>query len=237
MPSFRDLLRRLTGGIFGQAKNDAPDSATPGSLQAVEDDLPIVDAEPSSLSAKDNGSLQDIIDRVVRCSGAQLDAALRDIASQVAENPDSPYLALELCLLRKKAGDDDGARASAAMTIANALQIADDQVALAITREFWSERTRMALTVGDLELLAQAFLREQGYIEAGWAIHSAALIEGNPIKAQQALLDIAHRAGDGDRPKLALQLYHFFLKRYPESNLVHAVEDAIEHEQHKLVFG
>lgn len=144
-------------------------------------------------------------------------AALARLAEQEGEAPIRASVEKVLLLLRL--GDRAGAlqAASAGANLAAERGFAD--VGVYLFQKLGEERMRLSLEPHTMELMGKVLEQRLLYMDAAWCYHTAAVRDGDLLKAQKRLFQTAEAAAKEGRAREAQALYELLLRKYPESNL------------------
>ncbi|MBI5438093.1 MAG: hypothetical protein HY936_03970 [Nitrosomonadales bacterium] len=138
----------------------------------------------------------------------------------LAARPHDPYIAVELAMLYRRAGEADKALKTAARAITQAINNGYAEIGVSLFRGFAKERTDLGLDAQTLEIIGNVLLKQELVLDAGWCLHESAIIAGDMLKAQKKLMHVATIAEETGKYTEAIALYNFFISAYPGTNLV-----------------
>jgi tetratricopeptide (TPR) repeat protein len=138
----------------------------------------------------------------------------------LATRPHDPYIAVELAMLYRRAGEAEKALKAAARAITKAINNGYAEIGVSLFRGFAKERADLGLDAQTLEIIGNILLKQELVLDAGWCLHESATLAGDMLKAQKKLMHVATVAEEAGRYTEAIALYNFFISAYPHTNLV-----------------
>ncbi|MDX1376676.1 MAG: hypothetical protein R3357_14000 [Burkholderiales bacterium] len=125
----------------------------------------------------------------------------------------------------------------ASRAITACLETGQDALAAALFSEFVAERAALRLAQAHWEPLGRALLAQGALMEAAWALHAGAVLGNDLVSAQKRLVEVAGKAADSGKPKVALKLYATLLEKYPDTQYAEFVRSNMRIEEKKLAKG
>jgi len=223
----------------GPAAGGSRTSAAPSPPRAARSASPI--AAPEATPAGPKPSFADLRQRVAQVDAASLCGALAAARLAELENAGDAHAAIEGALLvRRAAAKPEQAplrlrRASRAIAVC--LESGQAALGAALFGEFVAERAALRLAPAHWEPLGRALLGQGAFMEAAWALHAGAVLGKDLVGAQKRLVEVAGRAADAGRPKIAIKLYGTLLEKYPDSQYAEFVRSNMRIEEKKLARG
>lgn len=165
-------------------------------------------------------SFNEMVEKIRALS---LDASILEIGKAeglLALRPHDPYVAIELAMLYRRAGEAEKALKMAAKAITQAINNGYAEIGVSLFRGFAKERADLCLDAQTLEITGNVLLKQGMVLDAGWCLHESATIGGDMLKAQKKLMHVATIAEETGKYKEAIALYDFFISAYPDTNLV-----------------
>jgi len=186
-------------------------------------------------------SFAELRQRVKQVEERALCRALAAARLAELENVRDAHAAAEAALLaRRLAANAEHAplrMRAASRAIVSCLEAEHHAIAAALFAEFVAERSALRLPQGHWEPLGRALLEQGALMEAAWALHAGAVLGKDPIGAQKRLVEVAGKAADTGKPKVALKLYATLLEKYPQSQYADFVRSQMRIEEKKLAKG
>jgi len=186
-------------------------------------------------------SFAELRQRVQQVEERALCNALAAARLAELENARNAHAAAEAALIARRVATkaEHAALRMRAASRAIAACIEADQAALAaaLFAEFVAERAALRLAQPHWEPLGRALLDQGALMEAAWALHAGAVLGKDPVSAQKRLVEVAGKAADAGKPKVALKLYATLLEKYPQSQYADFVRSNMRIEEKKLAKG
>lgn len=198
-------------------------------------------AAPVIASSGPKPSFAELRQRVQRVEERALCKALAAARLAELENARDAHAAVEAALIaRRAAAKPEHAPLrlrSASRAIGVCLEGGQSAMAAALFGEIVAERAALRLAQEHWEPLGRALLGQGALMEAAWALHAGAVFGKDPVGAQKRLVEVAGKAADAGKPKVALKLYATLLEKYPDSQYADFVRSNMRIEEKKLAKG
>lgn len=159
---------------------------------------------------------------VAKTRALPIDALTSEIGKTealISTRPHDPYIAVELAMLYRRAGEAGKALKMAAVAITQAINNGYAEIGVSLFRGFAKERSDLGLDAQTLEIIGNVLLKQGLVLDAGWCLHESATITGDTLKAQKKLMHVATVAEEAGKYTEAIALYSFFISAYPNANL------------------
>ncbi len=186
-------------------------------------------------------SFAELRQRVQQVEEQALCSALAAARLAEMENARDAHAAAEAALIaRRVAAKAEHAPLrlrAASRAIAACIEADQAAMAAALFGEFVAERAALRLAQPHWEPLGRALLDRGALMEAAWALHAGAVLGKDLVNAQKRLVEVAGKAADAGKPKVALKLYATLLEKYPQSQYADFVRSNMRIEEKKLAKG
>jgi len=183
-------------------------------------------------------SFAELRTRVQQVNDQTLRRALAAARLAALENARDAHAAIEAALITRRAAakpEHAPVRVRAASrAIAACLEGGEAVMAASLFCEIVAERAALRLAQEHWEPLGRALLGQGALMEAAWAMHAGAVLGKDLLSAQKRLIEVAGKAADAGRPKIALKLYATLLEKYPNSQYADFVRSNMRIEEKKL---
>lgn len=178
----------------------------------------------------------------VRLIEQRLDALseeeVRAILAASSEKEDQTPLraSVERVLLCLRTGDRTAAMEAASTGANMAAQMGFADVGVYLYQKLGEDRMRLSLESRTMELMGKVLEQRLLYMDAAWCFHTAAVRDGDRLKAQKRLFQTAEAATKEGKLKEAQALFELLLRKYPESTLRDFARQGLDRVR-KLVQG
>jgi len=179
--------------------------------------VPTVAEEETPVTLERRPDVRQIEQRLSALSEQEVTAAL---AAASEKGHQAPLLAsLEKSLLCLRMGDRKAALEAASTGANLAAQRGFADIGVYLFSKLGEDRMRLSLEPQTLELMGKVLEQRLMYMDAAWCFHTAAVRDGDLLKAQKRLFQIAEVALKEGKLKEAQALFELLLRKYPESTL------------------
>ena len=211
------FIGRLAGGFVavdllgtevsegGEAGKRARELATTGKVQK--------DVELSS-------KLREIGER----AGADLPGAIAEVEALLKEHPDHPYCLADISSMYAGASRGKEAKAAAVKAIDGMFRLGETARAMEIFMGLGKGRRSIRISSDAFQRLSQTLAQKNHFDDAIWSLQAgeaAGLDKGLVQKGIVSAAETATRTGETTK---AVQIYDFFIKKYPESDFIGYVQ-------------
>lgn len=222
----------------GGAATPAAPIAAPGAPTVTQSGGTIPTTAPTTAPKP---SFVELRQRVAQLEGKPLFDAFAAARLAEIENARDAHAAVEVALIARRAAaaptQAPVRQRAAARALASCLGNGQAAMAAAIFGEFVSERTALQLAPEHWEPLGRALLGQGALMEAAWALHAGAVLSKDLATAQKRLIEVAGKAAEIGKPKVALKLYGTVLEKYPDTQYADFVRTNMRIEEKKLDKG
>ncbi|KPK03354.1 MAG: hypothetical protein AMJ64_15825 [Betaproteobacteria bacterium SG8_39] len=198
-------------------------------------------AAPTLASNGPRPSFAELRQRITQLEERALCTALAAARLAELERAGDAHAAVEAALIaRRAAAKPEHATLrmrAVSRALAACLEGGQNAMAAALFNEFVAERAALRLAQEHWEPLGRALLGQGALMEAAWALHAGAVLGKDPLGAQKRLVEVAGKAADAGKPKVALKLYATLLEKYPDSQYADFVRSHMRVEEKKLAKG
>jgi len=187
--------------------------------------LEITPEENQASPLKNKPSFDEMVAKTRALPVDALAIAIGKAETSLADHPHDPYIAVELAMLYRKAGETEKSLQTACNAITQAVENGYVGIGVSLFRGFAKERAELCLDMQTLEILGNALLEGELMLDAAWCLHESATLAEDIPKAQEKLLKVASAAEKIGQYPEATALYRFFISAYPDSNLIKFAEE------------
>jgi hypothetical protein len=237
------FMAEVAKAQMAAAARKPTNAARPGAGDATPPAVPAAGttATPAIVSNGPRVSFAELRQRVRQMEERALCSALAAARLVELERAGDAHAAVEAALIagRAAAKPEHAALRMRAVSraLAACLEGGQHAMAAALFNEFIAERAALRLAQEHWEPLGRALLGQGALMEAAWALHAGAVIGKDLLGAQKRLVEVAGRAADAGKPKVALKLYATLLEKYPDSQYADFVRSNMRVEEKKLAKG
>ena len=157
-------------------------------------------------------------------AGADLPGAIAEVETLLQVHPDHPYCLADISSMYASAGREEEAKAAAVKAIDGMFRLGETARAMEIFMGLGKGRRSIRISSNAFQRLSQTLAMKNHFDDAIWSLQAGEAAGLDTGLVQKGIVSAAETATRTGETTKAVQIYDFFIKKYPESDFIGYVQ-------------